>query len=406
MSRIVLFGATGYTGVLTAKALVRQIARVHEGNRSAGSSTATATTHSNTASATDSPGGKSADPVAPVMVLAGRNRQRLDALRAELDHNSAPPIDVAVADIFEPASMADLVSNPDDVLISCVGPFARWGRPAVEAAIRSGATYFDSTGEPEFLLRLFEHDDVRAAATGARLVPAFGYDYVPGNLAGALVLRAAREAGCPATGMAVGYFSPGAPGISGGTAASGAGILLGRSPTFRDGALRMEYAGRRTDKFRLAGQLRPGLSVGGTEHFDLPANFPELQSVGVFLGQLGKATVPAHCAATAIHTALRLPLTRRAVAAIAARTVVGSKGGPASLAGSSIAVAEARDEAGRTIARVVVRGPSPYDLTSRLLAWASTHADQIKRTGTLGPISAFGVDGLAAGCASIGLTAD
>ena len=403
MSRIVLFGATGYTGALTAKALVRQLGKVdHVSPSTDGSAPATKKLRA-AATATDP---APVDPVAPVIVFAGRNRQRLDELGKQLSTDAGPRIEVAIADVSEPASVADLISGPDDVLISCVGPFDRWGRPAVEAAIRVGATYFDSTGEPEFLLTLFEQDDVRAAASGARLVPAFGYDYVPGNLAGALVLRAAREAGCPATAVAVGYFSPGAPGISGGTAASGAGILLGRSPTFRDGVLTMEYAGRRTDQFRLSGHLRPGLSVGGTEHFDLPANFPELQSVGVFLGQLGKATGPAHCAATAIHTALRLPLMRRAVAAIAKRAVVGSKGGPQSLGGSSIAVAEARDESGRTIARVVVTGPSPYDLTARLLAWAGTHSEQIKRTGTMGPISAFGVEGLTAGCASIGLSAD
>lgn len=402
MSRIVLFGATGYTGALTAKALARQLAHVDPANHSVDGSTAAATTRSVQTTASSAVASPPAGPTAPTIVLAGRSRERLDALRKQLPYDG-PSIEVATADVADPGSVAALISDPNDVLISCVGPFARWGRPAVEAAISAGATYFDSTGEPEFLLRLFERDDLRAAATGARLVPAFGYDYVPGNLAGALVLRAAREAGCPATGVAVGYFSPGAPGISGGTAASGAGILLGDSPAFRDGALKMEYAGRRTDRFRLSGKLRPALSVGGTEHFDLPANFPELQSVGVFLGQLGKATGPVHCAAIAIHAALRLPLAKRAVAAVTERAIVGSKGGPEGFSGSSIAVAEARDDSGRTIARVVVRGPSPYELTARLLAWAAIHAGQIERTGTMGPTSAFGIDGLAAGCAGIGL---
>lgn len=382
MGRIVLFGATGYTGSLTAHALVQQLG---------GSAPATPA---------------DAGSPAPTLVLAGRNRDRLEALRDRLPRAGKAHVELAEADVAQPATVSRLLTEPDDVLISCVGPFNKWGRPAVEAAIKAGATYLDSTGEPEFLLRLFEDDDVRAAATGARLVPAFGYDYVPGNLAGALALRAARAAGRPAVTVDVGYFSPGAPGVSGGTAASGAGILLGRSPSFRHGRLGLEYPGRRTHRFEALGRQRRGLSVGGTEHFDLPRNYPELQTVGVYLGQLGAATKPVQVAAVAAHTALRLPLVRRGVAAITDRAIVGSKGGPESMAGASIAVAEARGEDGQIVARCMVRGPSPYDLTARQLAWAATNASLIKRVGTLGPVSAFGLEGLTAGCASIGLVAE
>ena len=65
-----------------------------------------------------------------------------------------------------------------------------------------GAHYFDSTGEGTFVRRVFELDSV-ATARGATVVPAFGYDYVPGNLAGALALT---SAGDRATRMEIGYF--------------------------------------------------------------------------------------------------------------------------------------------------------------------------------------------------------
>ena len=47
--------------------------------------------------------------------------------------------------------------EPGDVLVSTVGPFAKWGDAAVRAAIAAaGATYLDSTGEPVFIRRVFE----------------------------------------------------------------------------------------------------------------------------------------------------------------------------------------------------------------------------------------------------------
>ena len=110
--RIVLFGATGYTGRLTAEALVAR------GDRP---------------------------------VLAGRSAERLArAGRAELGG-----LETAVADVADPASVRALV-EPGDVIVATVGPFARWGDPAVEAAIDAGACYLDSTGEPAFIRRVFE----------------------------------------------------------------------------------------------------------------------------------------------------------------------------------------------------------------------------------------------------------
>ena len=116
-----------------------------------------------------------------------------------------------------------------DVLVSTVGPFARWGEPAVQAAIAAGAHYLDSTGEGSFIREVFERFGPGAQAAGCGLVTAFGYDWVPGNLAGALALRDAGEA---ATSVQIGYFNPGAGAgsMSGGTRASSAGVML--SPGF------------------------------------------------------------------------------------------------------------------------------------------------------------------------------
>jgi short subunit dehydrogenase-like uncharacterized protein len=172
----VLFGATGYTGRLTAEALAAA-------------------------------GGRP--------VLAGRDRTRLETLARRLGG-----LPVAEADTARPGSVRALV-GAGDVLVSTVGPFLTRGEPAVRAAVEAGAAYLDSTGEPPFLRRVVEEFGPRAEGR-CGLVPGFGYDFVPGNLAGALALAEAPAA----SRVTVGYFATGRGGFSSGTLASGAGLLL------------------------------------------------------------------------------------------------------------------------------------------------------------------------------------
>ncbi|WP_397517876.1 saccharopine dehydrogenase NADP-binding domain-containing protein [Rhodococcus opacus] len=86
---------------------------------------------------------------------------------------------MAQVDITSTADLARLL-EPSDVVISTVGPFMQLGLATVTAAVQAGAHYFDSTGEGTFVRRVFELDSV-ATARGATVVPAFGYDYVPGQ---------------------------------------------------------------------------------------------------------------------------------------------------------------------------------------------------------------------------------
>src|SRR3954469_20089355 len=202
--RIVLFGATGYTGDLTARALVDRGARP---------------------------------------VLAGRDAARLRPRAGE--RGGREPRGAGGS---APATLRDLVER-GDVLISTVGPFARLGGPAVEAAIAAGAHYLDSTGEGQFIRTVFERHGPAAEAAGCGLLTAFGYDWVPGNLAGALALT---EAGASATRVDVGYFVTGdvGPGAaSGGTRATMASGALGSSYAWRAGRLATEPTARHVRGF-------------------------------------------------------------------------------------------------------------------------------------------------------------
>jgi short subunit dehydrogenase-like uncharacterized protein len=360
--RIVLFGATGYTGELTARALVARGARP---------------------------------------VLAARTEDRVRALAGELGG-----LEWATADVERPESVHALVER-GDVLVSTVGPFARYGRAALDAALLAGAHYLDSTGEGVFVREVFERHGRAAQAAGCGLLTAFGYDWVPGNLAGALALR---DAGPSATRVEIGYFAPGggAGSLSTGTRASAAGIMLEPSFAWRGGRIVTERGSRRGRAF----ELRPGrsaraVSVGGSEHFTLPRVHPGLRDVDVLLGWFGPASEPMRAVSAGLSAITRVPGARDALQKLAGTMVKATGGGPDAeqRAGTrSLVIAEAFDAGGRRLARARLEGVNPYEFTAAILAWGAQAAgDGLQGTGALGPVDGFGLDALQGGCAEAGI---
>src|SRR5256885_128100 len=218
--RIVLFGATGYTGRLVADALVERGA-------------------------------------APL--LAARDARKLAQLAEELGG-----LDVRVADVSRPETVRAVV-EPGDVLVTTVGPFLRYGDAAVQAAIDARASaYIDSTGEAPFIRRVFEEFGPQAARAGTALLTASAYDYVPGNLAAALALR---EAGQAAKRVEIAYFTTGSVGrdsMSSGTAASAAGMAIEPVHGYRGGRIVSERGAKRVVSFDVKGRSRQAVSVGAT----------------------------------------------------------------------------------------------------------------------------------------------
>ncbi|MEA2291061.1 MAG: hypothetical protein QOF17_81 [Solirubrobacteraceae bacterium] len=360
-SRIVVFGATGYTGTLVAQRLVAL------GERP---------------------------------VLAGRSAARLDPLAERLGG-----LETAIADVARPGTVFDLLGE-GDVIVSTVGPFAKWGDPAVRAAIAAAGTYIDSTGEPAFIRRVFEELGPAARRAGATLLTAMGYDFVPGALAGALALE---EAGEDAVRVDVGYYAlgAGAGAMSAGTKASSVGIVLDPAHTFRDGRLQTVRSGERVRAFDVKGRERPALSIGAAEHFSLPAAYPRLREVNVHLGWFGPLARALQGASLATGLLTRVPGARGALRSAGERLVgltSSPEPGETSEALSWI-VAEALDAGGRPLAEVHLSGADPYRYTGDFMAWAAQRAAQgrIEGTGALGPVEALGLEALQAGCADAGL---
>jgi short subunit dehydrogenase-like uncharacterized protein len=361
-SRIVVFGATGYTGRLTAERLVERGARP---------------------------------------LLAGRSedklKERADALGG---------LEWRVADVERPETVAALVER-GDVLLSTVGPFTRWGEPALDAAIGAGAIYLDSTGEPPFIRRVFAEFGPRAERAGATLMTAMGYDFVPGTLAAALALE---QAGRDAVRVDVGYYALGGgpKSLSGGTKASLAGVATAPAFAYRGGRLTTARSAERLRDFSVRGKDRPGISVGGVEHFTLPAAYPRLREVNVYLGWFAGMSRAVQVSSRLTGGIMRIPGMR----ALATRggEKLATMGGPGPAPGTtpgthSYIAAIAYDHAGAELAEVHVSGADAYDFTARFLAWAARRAaDQgVAATGAVGPLQAFGLEALQAGCAEAGL---
>jgi hypothetical protein len=246
------------------------------------------------------------------------------------------------------------------------------------------------------------------------LLTAFGYDYVPGNLAGALALQAAGPA---AARVQVGYFVRGdiRRGTSAGTRASVTGVLLEPGYAFRGGRIVTERTAAHLTSFTVDGTKREALSIGSSEHFALPrlrraagadgvpAQAP-LTDVGVYLGWFGRATRLLHYGSALATPVSSLPGVRRAIDA-AARRIQRSRAAPGTTAAiRSDVVAVAADASGRELAAVHLTGRDPYSFTAPILAWAAgkAAADGVRPAGALGPVEAFGAGPLESACASAG----
>jgi short subunit dehydrogenase-like uncharacterized protein len=144
---IVLFGATGFTGELTAEYLARHAP----------------------------PGTRGA--------LAGRNLEKLEGVRSRLtDVNMAmKDLPLLQADVNDPDSIRRIAESAR-VVISTVGPYIHYGEPLVAACAAAGTDYVDLTGEPEFVDLMWLKYHEQAQSTGARIVHSCGFDSIPYDL--------------------------------------------------------------------------------------------------------------------------------------------------------------------------------------------------------------------------------
>ncbi|MEV5882247.1 saccharopine dehydrogenase NADP-binding domain-containing protein [Streptomyces sp. NPDC052020] len=342
---IVLFGATGFVGELTAEYLA---AHAPEGLRWA---------------------------------IAGRHEDRLRRLRDGLSARRPGGVRAGVlrADVTDPASLRELARHAR-VLATAVGPYAAYGEQVVAACADSGTDYLDLTGEPEFVDLMYVRHDARARETGARLVHACGFDSVPHDLGVYLTVRQLPES----VPLTVDGFVTAHAAFSGGTFASALGqFARGRQvvAAARD---------RRRHEPRLVG--RRVVAAAGAPRFA-----PEVGAWALPLPTVDPRIV--RCSARALprygpdfryrhYAAVRhLPVAVGAVAAVGAlvaaaqvpparrwlsgRIRPGDGPGPQRRARSRFSVRFVGEGGGRRVLTEVAGGDPGYDETAKMFAEAA-----------------------------------
>lgn len=127
------------------------------------------------------------------IALAGRSEAKLAATRAALP-TSARDWPLIVADAADPAA-TDRLAAGARVVLSTVGPYAKYGLGLVGSCARAGTHYADLTGEVLFVREAIDRFHDTARASGARIVHSCGYDSVPSDLGVFLAHRAAQADG-------------------------------------------------------------------------------------------------------------------------------------------------------------------------------------------------------------------
>ncbi|HMI89813.1 MAG TPA: saccharopine dehydrogenase NADP-binding domain-containing protein [Polyangiales bacterium] len=192
---VVLFGATGFTGGLVAEYLAKVAAQqpLH-------------------------------------WALAGRNREKLEAVRAGLalptGSNGKP--ELIVADASDAPALAAMAQRTR-VVITTVGPYMKHGEPLVRACAELGSDYVDLTGEPEFVDAMSERYHALAARNRVKIVNACGFDSIPHDLGAYYALQALRAKLTPeqreSAAVTIEAFVRSRGTFSGGTLQSALGIM-------------------------------------------------------------------------------------------------------------------------------------------------------------------------------------
>jgi short subunit dehydrogenase-like uncharacterized protein len=150
---IVVYGATGFVGVLTAKYLAEHA------------------------------------PSDVRIALGGRSQAKLEKTRAELGVDWP----LVIADSQDRDAVAALAGSTR-VVATTVGPYFKYGKPLVEACAAAGTHYADLTGEVLFMRWAIDAADAEARASGAKIVHTCGFDSIPSDI-GTMLLHEAAQAG-------------------------------------------------------------------------------------------------------------------------------------------------------------------------------------------------------------------
>jgi len=160
---IILFGVTGFTGKLAAEYLLE---RIHGGKNQHGAAAASIT-----------------------WAVCARSAAKAELVLQELTTKAASSS--FVPDILEADLLCQTQQDQDNlrqivqqtkVVLTCAGPFEKYGRTLVQLCAEWGVYYADITGETDFFRQTIQQHDKKAQETGAVLLCHCGHDCIPCDL--------------------------------------------------------------------------------------------------------------------------------------------------------------------------------------------------------------------------------
>jgi short subunit dehydrogenase-like uncharacterized protein len=229
---VVVYGATGFVGKLTAAYLVEHA------------------------------------PDGAKIALGGRSQSRLEEVRHRLG-GPALDWDIVIADSGDRAALDELAGRTR-VVATTVGPYVRYGMPLVGACADAGTHYADLTGEVAFMREAIDRFDAAARQSGARIVHSAGFDSIPSDL-GVLVLHdAVQRDGAGELEQTTFALTGVRGGVSGGTLAS---MKEQMQDLAHDGELRRLVS----DPYALSPQRDKEPDLGDERDLRLPAQDPLLE---------------------------------------------------------------------------------------------------------------------------------
>ena len=122
--------------------------------------------------------------------VAGRNREKLESVIAEYCTTGELPA-IIVADSHDGNALRQLARDTR-VVLTTVGPYAKYGSKLVAACVAGGTHYCDLAGEAQWIRQMIDKHQSDAVRSGAKIVHSCGFDAIPSDIGVFYLQREAR----------------------------------------------------------------------------------------------------------------------------------------------------------------------------------------------------------------------
>ncbi|KAH6664886.1 Saccharopine dehydrogenase-domain-containing protein [Halenospora varia] len=164
---LVVFGATGFTGKLTAEYIATSL------------------------------------PTDLKWAIAGRSQSKLEGVAAECKKLNPDRIQPAIEVCSLNGEELDALAKKSTLLIATIGPYSIHGEAAFKACADNGTHYLDVTGEAVWVARMIKKYERTAKASGSIMIPQIGIDSAPADLVTWTICGMIREKYSAPTGEVV-----------------------------------------------------------------------------------------------------------------------------------------------------------------------------------------------------------